>query len=204
MPAMTCSRSIRPGWVSHGRRSLFPLLLGLLAAGPAAAQTPILTPGARVRVEAPALGPDRAARRLVGQRGDTLLLVPDRRAGGDTIAVALTEIRGLEVSRGWRRRALLGAAVGLAAGAAAGAAVGYNASEPPDPPECIWFCKRRDTRREDAALFALVGAQYGMGLGALVGRFVLGERWERLVPSGGRVSAGLTAAGGARVAVTFR
>jgi hypothetical protein len=179
-----------------------PLLLGLLGAAPAAAQTGTLPPGARVRVTAPTLGPQRAVFRLSAQRGDTLLLIRTRSRSAETVPLALQDVRELELSHGWRRRALVGGMVGLGVGVAAGAVIGYNSPVEPDPPECTLFCSEGLTRREGASLAAVSGAQVGAALGALVGRFVLGERWERI-----RISpSGLGARQGdasARVAVTI-
>jgi hypothetical protein len=164
-----------------------------------------------VRVEAPALGPGRVVRRLSAQRGDTLFLLPDRRAGVEAAAVPLADVRTLEVSRGRRRRALAGAAVGFGAGAAGGAVYGYNAAEPEPEPGCFIFCFPPDTTRDRrpqnrggyATSGALLGASYGAALGALVGRFVVRERWAAVSVAGTRVGVHPHGAG-ARVVVTGR
>ena len=159
-----------------------------------------LAPGARVRLAAPPLGPRRVLRRVHVQRGDTLLLVPDRGARhdlGDTVTVALADVRQLEVSRGWRRRAIAGAFVGLALGVTAGAVHGHNRYDP-GPRVCFILCKA--SRRSMVTRYALLGAYVGPPAGVFVGRFVLGDSWERLVPGTARVGVA-PAAGGVRVGV---
>jgi hypothetical protein len=211
MTPITHSTSTRPAPL---RRVLhlptLVLVLVLAAAAPAAAQapSPILTPGTRVRVESPVLGAGRTVRRVAVQRGDTLVLASDRRAGRDSVVLTIADVRSLEVSHGWRERAITGGVVGLVVGVAAGAIIGYNSPVRADSGTCgLIFCtggREEVTRKEGAVLFGQAGAQAGAALGALFGRFVLGERWERLVPRNRRVGAAPASAPGIGLAVTFR
>ena len=191
MPTATRSTGADATRAPLGRVLRLPaLVLGLAAAAPAAAQAPsaVLAPGARVRVEAPVLGTVPVVRRVAVQLGDTLVLAADRRTGRDSVVLTLADVRTLEVSRGWRQRAITGGLVGLVVGMAAGAVIGYNS--PMQAESCGPGCERDEiTRREGAVLLAPTGAQAGAALGALFGRFVLGERWERLVPGGRRAGA---------------
>ena len=160
---------------------VFALIALAFTSTPARAQftagdsLPLLA-GARVRVTAPPLGPQPGVFRFAGLRNDTLLLRPPKGASVDTTAIPLGAVARIETSRGWRRRALSGAAVGLVAGATLGALLGHAAWDEPDP-----FCERNcgpRTRRQSAVQVGISGAQAGAALGALVGRFVMGERWE--------------------------
>ena len=170
--------------ICHGALSL-----ALLATSrPLAAQArPVpVAPGARVRVEAPTLGLRPVVRRVAGRLGDTLLLIPDRRTGGDTLAVALADVVGLEVSRGRLRRSVVAGVVGGIVGTAAAAVYAYNAYDP-GPRFCSILCDKM-TRRGLVTTWTLAGAQGGLALGALTGRFALGEAWQRLLPPRNRAT----------------
>ena len=191
--------------VTHSTSTSAAIILALAAAAPAAAQAPAttLTPGTRVRVESPVLGARAVVRRVAVQRGDTLVLARDQRAGRDSVVLALADVRTIEVSRGWRQRAITGGLVGLVGGTAAGAVIGYNSPMAAEP--CGRDCTRAEvTRKQGALMLAPTGAQAGAALGALFGRFVLGERWERLAPGGQRVGGGPIGPSGVWLAVTFR
>lgn len=159
-----------------------------------------VTPGARVRIEASALGTRRVVRQVYLQRGDTLFLVPDPRTGRDPVALALTDVRSLEVSRGWRQHALVGGFTGLAVGVAAGAVYG-NDQYDPGPRVCFILCTQ--TRRELITGYAFLGASVGAPLGALIGRFGLGDSWDRLLPARARVSIVPEATGGVRLGLNI-
>ena len=159
----------------------------LLAAGATAGgQTPAarsidtlpVLPAARIRVSAPALGPQPGVFRFAAIRRDTLLLRPAKGNAVDTTRVALGDITRVEASRGWRQRALIGAGIGAAIGAVAGGLAGHNTSESTRRP-CA-DCEPQP-RGLTAFIWGATGAGYGGGLGVLVARFVVGERWEVVV-----------------------
>lgn len=135
---------------------------------------PVLS-GTRVRVSAQALGPRPAVFRFAAVRADTLLLRPAKGLAVDTTRVALANVTRVEVSRGWRQRALVGAGVGAAIGAVAGALIGYNTSESVRRP-----CDDCATQSRGLTAFAwgASGAGYAAGAGVLIARFAVGERWQ--------------------------
>jgi hypothetical protein len=135
---------------------------------------PVLS-GARVRVSAPALGPQPTVFRFAAIRGDTLLLRPAKGNAVDTTRVALANVTRVEASRGWRQRALVGAGIGAVIGAAVGAIIGFNASE--SVRQVCEDCEPQ-SRGFTAFVWGASGAGYGGGAGALVARFAIGERWQ--------------------------
>lgn len=132
--------------------------------------------GTLVRVRAPGTRPMVA--RVVGVRGDSLVLrEPGSR--GET-AVALSGVRTLEIGAGRNRTAstLRGAAIGAVVGAAAIGALGYAAaSNDPyqtDPPStnALW-------------MGGFFGVPIGAGIGGLAGYAIGTERWVLLPPLAG-------------------
>lgn len=114
--------------------------------------------GTRVRVAAPEVLPSRITGRVAEMRSDTLLLM----RGRNDVAVPLTAVRSLEISRG--RDRLRGGAIGVLAGAVAGLAWGAILDV-----GCTDYCFGVVV---GPLLFApIVGVGY-----ALVGT----ERWERI------------------------
>lgn len=183
-------------------RNHLSLFVFLAASSSAAAQnaTATVAPGARVRVESSVLGTGRMIRQVYLQRGDTLFLVPDPRIGGDPVALPMADVRSLEVSRGWRQHALVGAFTGLAVGVAAGAVYG-NDQYDPGPRSCFIFCTQ--TRRELITQYASLGASVGPPLGALIGRFAFGDSWDRILPARARVSMAPGPLGGVRLGLNI-
>jgi hypothetical protein len=132
--------------------------------------------GALVRVRAPGARPVVA--RVVGVRGDSLVLrEPGSR--GET-AVALSGVRTLEIGAGRDRTAstLRGAAIGSVVGALAIGTLGYVAAKndpyQTDPPStnALW-------------MGGFFGVPIGAGIGGLAGYAIGTERWVLLPPLAG-------------------
>jgi hypothetical protein len=161
-----------------------------LTASAAAAQTPSLEPGTRVRVTSDSLG------RVVGVvapagRDTIAVTTPD---GGSRVAIPVASVERLDVSRG--RTAGAGAARGALIGAAVSGGLGVAATG------LVYFYERRhDATRscyESCYLgTAIVGVLSGVVLlgstatGALIGAAVGAEGWRR-VPLADRVGVGPT------------
>lgn len=109
-------------------RSVYATLMLLLAASGAAAQTVQVGAGHRVRVTT-------KERQLIGivrsVDGGSISMIE---IAGDSVVVAPADVRGIEVSAGWRsnkgRGARIGAGMGLAAGVVLGALPRRDASAP--------------------------------------------------------------------------
>jgi len=103
---------------------------------------------------------------LVGQAAaatsDSVHLVPER--SRDTLGFARRDLRRIQVSKGRRSRAGVGALIGAGLFGAAGIAL--TTAE-----ECEGYCPSPGTG------FA-VGAAAGAGLGAIVGAFIHYEKWQ--------------------------
>lgn len=147
----------------HARRILLPLLAAaaLGAATHAHAQFGPET-GARVRVLAPLVAPERLTGTVVAASADSLALgVAD---GSATLRLDKHTLESLEVSRGRARLkwGLLGAGVGLLAGAIVGAELGGQ-----DDPSGF-----------GALAGFLGGAVVGLPAGAVGGALLAPERWD--------------------------
>ena len=152
---------------------------------------PAPTIGTRVRAASAQLGPRPVVFTFNGMRSDTLLLRPTtRRLGAADMAVALDDLSRLEVSRGWRHRAIGAGLVAAAGGGTLGGVHAYNSWEAPEPPGvscgpiigCLEKGRPGDKRRVDTLQGLVGGAALGFLSGFFVGRFVLGERWVRVTP----------------------
>jgi hypothetical protein len=172
---------------------------------------PAVRPGARVRIEAPAASIIRSSWDVFAVRGDTLLVTPASAPGTRPAAVAFADLERLDVNRGPWRNALVGGGVGLALGAVAGAVYGRSHPDPAatNPHSCFLFCsdeqiqRAREWRAPPSPTFwMLAGVYAGTPAGVLVGRFIVGDRWEGVLPRRARVSVAPATGGGARVAVT--
>jgi hypothetical protein len=196
---------------------VFPLVAacagGVCRDAGAQAGHPAVAPGERVRVEAPTLSPGRTTWDVSGIRRDTLLLLPAGAARGPRTAVALADVTRLEVNRGARRNTLIGGAVGLVLGATAGAVYGADRPGPFSGISglgCLFGCTEEQLRevrraqRPAPGFYAVLGAAAGLPVGTLVGRFVVGDRWERVGPgrTPARLGIGPAAGGAVRAAVT--
>jgi hypothetical protein len=161
-------------------RSRLFLLVLLLAASPLAAQTSVvvlrqLTPGTRVRVDAPGVVRKHFVGSVLLPVSDTLLLADPE---GPPVSLRPSQITSLEVSTG--RSAIDGAVRGTIAGGALGGVLGAVFARGPEV-TCI-DCAPRSRRVEDAITMGLVGAGAGFIVGALVGR----EHWARIALGPGR------------------
>ncbi|MFQ5704178.1 MAG: hypothetical protein ACE5HT_09160 [Gemmatimonadales bacterium] len=137
--------------------------LALLALGsPLSAQTFPLT-GDRVRVTAPDFGLNNDVRTFLAWRGDTLLL-------DNGSPVPLEVVTKLEVHRGHRSKAGVGAIVGAIVGVAGGAAFAVNRCSIDDCENFLYA----------ASVFAgaTIGGTVGLGVGAGFGSLIRTDRWE--------------------------
>ncbi len=164
-------------------RYLALVLVALFVAtsSPLAAQEAPVEPGARVRVKAPPLQPDWVMGTVVGWESGSLVLEPEKPdALGDTpLTLARDQITRLDVHRGSKSRALLGAGIGFGVGV--GWTVLLLSSESLCNPE--QQCDAGDWAR-GIAIFGGIGA----GLGALVGLLFKTDRWEAVPLEGIRVT----------------
>lgn len=179
---------------------LGPAVLGaLLCCVPSlqAQQTPALTPGARVRMQVPALGDTVLKGRFSWYDGSmlTILVGPDQ---SRPLTVSTHEIRRLEVllDRDVGGSVLRGAGIGLLAGAVVGAVIGaasYSESGFVGP----------SSPGEGALVGAFGFGVLGLPIGALVGLISPRERWAIVsfdaVPTTGGPASGVSGAGGLRV-----
>jgi hypothetical protein len=154
-------------------------------ASPAGAASAV-APGARVRVTSP--GGEPRVGTLVALTPDTLVA---RWAAGDSGAVALAQVTGLEVSRGLRARPWQGAGYGLLTGAGIGGVIGLVSYR---------GCGGRDNCIEsgnagtNAAAAALVIGAAGALVGGVVGALSRSEAWQP-VAAGRRVRLAAPPAG---------
>lgn len=157
--------------------------LSLGAQGPST-----LVPGARVRVVASGgFTPAVNIGRVLGLRGDTLLLQRD--GNTDSAAIPLALLTTVESSRGLHRATMKGLGYGFAAGAIAGAIVGAASYQPCGPGFACFDVGRGGA----AAIAGGAGALLGTVVGGIIGLSHQTEAWEpvawsrptaRLAPTG--------------------
>ena len=160
-----------PSWRMKNRavkgsgRSITFVLICILGGAPTeiAAQEPLVfEPGVRVRVTALDCGLRRRATEFRALRADTLVL--------ETTECPLASVTRLDVSRGQRSNAKLGAGIGFAAGALG----------------TVVYCKTADVLGcvlfgDDITLeLALISGAIGGLAGLLVGHYIKTERWEQV------------------------
>ena len=153
-----------------------------------AAQEP-LPSGSRVRVTALDCGLRGGVTEFRALRADTLVL--------DTTECPLASVTHLDVSRGQKSHARLGAVIGFLTGALSGAVIGFSLGD--DPPlfgEPFPF-----SARNKAAIGFLLGGGGGAIIGALIGKAVHGEQWEEVPLE--RLSVSLAPQRDGRVALGF-
>ena len=166
-----------PGWwmknraVKGSERSITFVLICIFGGAPTeiAAQEPLVfEPGVRVRVTAPDCGLRGRATEFRVLRADTLVL--------GTTECPLASVTHLDVSRGQKSHARLGAVIGFLTGALSGAVIGFSLGD--DPPffgEPFPF-----SARNKAAIGFLLGGGGGAIIGAQIGKAVHGEQWEEV------------------------
>jgi hypothetical protein len=136
--------------------------IALFAQGMAAAQRLAPPVGTRIRVTPLDSRAPYLIGTVVGQAGDTLVVLSEPR---DTVRVTLTTLDFLEVSGGRRARVGRGMGLGFLVGAAGGAAIGAAAID-------------SEWRGVGALLGAGLGGLSGLLVGAAVGSAVRTERWD--------------------------
>ncbi len=144
--------------MAGARYIILAALLGVACGGK---PPPIVTPvGERVRVTARELDVDRYDGRVAALTPDTLTV--------DSLAIPIAVLTRLDVHRGRKGNASLGASIGMFSGGAGFLVLSLATCEDGfifDKGECTAF----------GALFGLVA---GAGLGAIIGAFVRTDRWE--------------------------
>jgi hypothetical protein len=136
----------------------------LLAIHLLAVQTaPILKPGDRVRVIAPAVSPDPVVGTLVTLGADTLVVQDSA-----TWRFAFGAVQRVGVSRGRKSNAVVGAGYGLLAGVGVGLLI--TSSCEPD----LIFNSKAQCMLAGAIFFGAAGTL----VGAVTGAFVRTERWR--------------------------
>ena len=152
------------------RRCFVIAATAVLMSSPAAAQVGELQPGARVRISAPGLVADDYVGVLLQRVGDTLVVAGTNLA---QVRLPIAQIAGLEISRGKSRAD--GAIEGVKWGAPIMGVLGLVLFNAGSEVSCTGTCTVNEYDRFSiGALFAVSGAIYGAGIGALIGK----ERWE--------------------------
>jgi hypothetical protein len=117
------------------------------------AQSPPVEPGTRVRVSAPDLGIRNHVGALQVLNADSIVME-------DGLMFPMASITQLDVSRGRKSWALLGAGVGLVVGAGLGGAIGAATG--------------------DEGGIAVGGGLVGFGLGTAIGAGIRSDRWDEV------------------------
>jgi hypothetical protein len=169
--------------VGNGFLVCFTMTCAFVAASGAFPQeesraSPSITVGSRIRLLAPAVVTGRIEGMVIQLDGKSLLVGGEDRT---PVSVSREAITQLEVSTGRHRQTLKGMCIGAGIGALLGFATG-----------CVPMVGCDERNRGGAALiYALPGALYGAGIGALIKR----DRWSAvpldrlrvtLVPTRGR------------------
>ena len=150
--------------------SIFLIVLCTPSTGPA--QTPVPAQGQRVRV----VGPGDRVRVTTPDRGrydGIVQAIPGDFLTVDTLTVPRASITRLEVHRGRKGHAPLGAAIGAVALGAVGVAAGIGLCESE-----FGFGGGCSNRGEAAAAGGGAGVVVGALLGAVTGSFIKTDRWE--------------------------
>jgi hypothetical protein len=180
-------------WVSS---CLLPVVLAtaVTSASAAGEDAPLqlsLTPGTRVRIQAPGAFPGKIVGTINAMSADSLTIeVPGR---GEPQSVLREKITRLDVSEGPRSRgvdAAIGAGIGVVVGAAggAGASSGNHGSQIVSGGAVV-------------GVFAVIGA----GVGALIGAAIPpGEHWKPIAPNRYQISFAPTLDHGLDLAVAWR
>jgi hypothetical protein len=115
------------------------------------------------------------------------------------VAVPLTSLTSLQVSRGKRSLAGPGALVGMVTGGVAGVSLALSACKDD-------FCQSNgeDKTVVVALVLGVGGAALGAGVGALLGAFKKVDRWEEVPLDAIRVGPAPNAPGGVAISVSLR
>jgi len=153
------------------RSTAFAALLSISSALPLAAQMSEVQPGARVRVQAPGIVAGGYEGTVLTRTADTIVV------GGPNVSavhIPLARVTSLELSRGKSRAdgAIAGMKWGVPIMGAIGATFAIAAIADDSCPTCDDISVGEGIGA--TAIFALTGAIYGAGIGALIGR----ERWD--------------------------
>lgn len=140
-----------------------------LAAQAAADSAPVVQPGSRVRITS--MDSLRVTGRVAAINDERLFVQPRH---GAPVAIPVTSIESVQVSRGHRSRTLQGTLVG---GLAAGLAVFTWAEFISDAP---------NKEAGDSQILAMLAAVPGAIIGTVVGYLTSPERWVPGVVPGGR------------------
>lgn len=173
-----------------------------------------LAPGARVRVAAPAIEHGWGVGTLAALEADTIVVEidaihsPNRGSqpwhGPDALALALSDVKRLEVQRSQKSRAGTGVLIGATAGAAAGA-IGFAIGQGTLLKECS---TGSGCGLPGDAVIALAfiggGAVVGAGIGALIGSQSEGDHWEKVPLGDIRVTPSLVTPDGLAISVSAR
>lgn len=143
-----------------------------------------LPEGARVRVHAPALAQRTRVARVVGVRGDSLVL---EGRGGRLTAVPLGEVAMVEIGAGRTRTrsTLVGAGIGAAVGSVIVGTIAYRGAQGDE-----WIVEHGEVGRHVLWAVAFGGAPIGAAVGGLAGFAKGAERWVRLPPLTGVAGPG--------------
>ncbi len=172
------------------RRCFILAALVLLLPHCVVAQVGELQPGARIRLSAPGLVANDYVGVLLQRVGDTLVVAGTNLA---QVRVPTSMVEHLDVSRGKSRTE--GAIAGMKWGVPIMTAFGILIGTSIENVDCRTCTTTDNDRASIVGLFALSGAMYGAGIGALIGK----EDWEELdlgvktglVTDGRRIGLGL-------------
>ncbi len=138
-------------------------------------EEPLVAPGDKVRVSAPAVVEKRMVCTVESLKPDTLALTVEGR--DELLALPIAHVTKLEVGRGQKSNAGKGALIGLGVGVVVGVTLGFAACAGETGSPCT-----NDVGEGSPAGFAAVlgatGAVLGTGIGALIGLAARTDRWE--------------------------
>ena len=159
-----------------------------------ATESPVVVPGARLRITELGLGKSgRHAGTVVTAGTDTVVLRLDRGEGTAPYSLAKTE--EIALSRGRHGHVVAGLGLGFLAGAGTGALVGasgnYGGGEDAGIDKIL-----------NTLAWSGIGAGVGMLVGGIVGAMHKTERWEALPSSRWRLTAG-PARGGLTIVLAY-
>ncbi len=126
----------------------------------------VVEPGAKVRVMAPSFSSQWLVGTLVEMRADSWVLEVEGR--DSLLALPLSSVSSLEVSRGQKTRALKGAVIGLVSGAGGGVLIGLLSDDGPGT------YPAKDRALIAGVVFSVVGGLTGLG----IGYGIKVDRWE--------------------------